>query len=106
MIHSVRRHAAELDAPTSFTRAQVAAMPKNEFAGLFAVALHESLRSYGASAISRTFRHSSSLTGDTDSRDRRISSIFARAGSALICFSVTGPSFRTGSTATETQFGS
>jgi hypothetical protein len=57
-------------------------------------------------ASSRIASHSSSRTGATDSRDWRISSIFASFGSALIALRVTGPSGRTGSTATDTQSGS
>src|SRR4029078_8832209 len=57
-------------------------------------------------AISRTTFHSSSVTGATDSRDWRMSSILASLRSALISASVTGRGGgRTGSTRTRTQAG-
>src|SRR5690348_8746182 len=61
---------------------------------------------YRPFASSSTTSHSSSRTGATDRRDWRISSIFARRGSALISASVTGRgSAFTGSTRTRTQSG-
>src|SRR5947209_5097749 len=56
--------------------------------------------------IPSTTAHSSSRTGATERRDWRISSILARRGSALISARVTGLIGRTGSTRTDTQFGS
>src|SRR5581483_6081768 len=81
-----------------------------EHAGAFGLWLtrggREKHQDHFPSPIFRICFHSSSRTGETERRDSRISSILASFGSALISFSVTGPSGRTGSTATETQSGS
>src|ERR1043165_5186145 len=79
--------------------------PQNASAKLSQMALGTTLRAVQA-AIPRIVIHSWSLTGETDKRERRTSSIFERLGSALIALSVTGPSGFTGSTATDTQFAS